>query len=131
VSNEKPQCIYFHLWGTYHSLRYSSKGSRDDKEMMMMMMDSFPKLFEDHQLFSELKAGRKMGAFNPDYCRHPVPKLWSQDLIIITTVKGATTIMRNDIWGNKKMYHLFILQDKNTYQASPPPCLLQPSKSSH
>jgi hypothetical protein len=42
---------------------------------MMMMMDSFPKLFEDHQLFSELKAGRKMGAFNPHYCRHPVPKL--------------------------------------------------------
>jgi hypothetical protein len=43
--------------------------------MMMMMMDSFPKLSEDHQLFSELKAERKMGAFNPDYCRHPVPKL--------------------------------------------------------
>ncbi len=31
---ETTQCIYFHLWGTYHSLHYSSKGSRDDKEII-------------------------------------------------------------------------------------------------
>ncbi len=72
MSNEKQPNVFI---STSEVLITAFTTAQKDQEMMMMMMDSFPKLFEDHQLFSELKAGRKMGAFNPDYCRHPVPKL--------------------------------------------------------